>query len=612
MATASQTPHQSKVIIIGAGFAGLSAATSLRQAGLGTSHEEDVVILEASNRVGGRARTLPLSNTLSVELGATWIHGIGTQVDPNPVLAAATSAGLMPRSPKKQRWWNSRFLLPERKEDLTKHEALVVHKAVEAFAAAIEDLENAPQSTAPKKKVVGEVLDEAWAQFKSTLGELSDSSSDASLAAVAWEWREKLQQAIDGCYSTHDLDIFARQQYSEYGHSEIHAPVPCGYQAIAESLASQVNVRLNHEVSGVEWSETGVLVTCSNGAVFEAEAAVITTSLGVLKARSEAMFKPALPERKQQAIERLEIGVVDKIIIDFATIEKEEVHAETTTNGSSSSSTSTGLLGGGKGELLEADGNVVTYSLLWDSIDLKLREDLPEWVTGIFSIRFGGPEFKRRREIDEQQELEQQQDLDHSAVPAVPTTDETLDICATEIGTAHGAGILENDEVGDKEESDESDDEDEIPSSGPPFYNQAVMWVTGTAAVEMESSSDDEVLSTVRSIVRLFPGVELPQGNESGWEGARVIRSRWGSDPLTAGSYSYVGRKSTIEDVAALKRPVTVRKGGNTIDKPVLLFAGEACHLQYIGTTHGAFLTGQEAAQFLLNEYKETWAPPGV
>jgi Flavin containing amine oxidoreductase len=30
--------------------------------------------------------------------------------------------------------------------------------------------------------------------------------------------------------------------------------------------------------------------------------------------------------------------------------------------------------------------------------------------------------------------------------------------------------------------------------------------------------------------------------------------------------------------------------------KPVLCFAGEACHEQYFSTTHGAFLSGMEQA----------------
>src|SRR5688572_5986892 len=66
--TASSTP-QKKVVIIGAGAAGIAAATKLKKAGF------DVTILEARNRIGGRIWTdYKLANN-PIELGAEFIHG---------------------------------------------------------------------------------------------------------------------------------------------------------------------------------------------------------------------------------------------------------------------------------------------------------------------------------------------------------------------------------------------------------------------------------------------------------------------------------------------------------------------------------------------------------
>jgi monoamine oxidase len=55
------------VLIIGAGVAGLSAATALRQAGL------DCLIVEASNRIGGRAHTTRIG-AHPFDHGASWLH----------------------------------------------------------------------------------------------------------------------------------------------------------------------------------------------------------------------------------------------------------------------------------------------------------------------------------------------------------------------------------------------------------------------------------------------------------------------------------------------------------------------------------------------------------
>lgn len=61
--------YQPKVVVIGAGIAGLSAACKLHESG-----QVDVCVLEASDRLGGRIHTGKVGNN-PVEFGASWIHG---------------------------------------------------------------------------------------------------------------------------------------------------------------------------------------------------------------------------------------------------------------------------------------------------------------------------------------------------------------------------------------------------------------------------------------------------------------------------------------------------------------------------------------------------------
>jgi renalase len=56
-------------LVIGAGVAGLNAAHNLQQAG------EQVTILEARDRVGGRVETNRTFAGCPVEFGAEFIHG---------------------------------------------------------------------------------------------------------------------------------------------------------------------------------------------------------------------------------------------------------------------------------------------------------------------------------------------------------------------------------------------------------------------------------------------------------------------------------------------------------------------------------------------------------
>src|SRR5258708_8134183 len=63
------TNQQERVIVVGAGVAGLMAAKSLQ------SHGRAVTVIDARDRIGGRVWTADLGGT-PVDLGAQWIEGI--------------------------------------------------------------------------------------------------------------------------------------------------------------------------------------------------------------------------------------------------------------------------------------------------------------------------------------------------------------------------------------------------------------------------------------------------------------------------------------------------------------------------------------------------------
>lgn len=71
-----------EVAIVGAGAAGIAAAKSLADAG------RSVIILEASNRVGGRAWTIELAG-MPLDMGCGWLHS----AERNPLVAIGREAG---------------------------------------------------------------------------------------------------------------------------------------------------------------------------------------------------------------------------------------------------------------------------------------------------------------------------------------------------------------------------------------------------------------------------------------------------------------------------------------------------------------------------------------
>ena len=77
---------------------------------------------------------------------------------------------------------------------------------------------------------------------------------------------------------------------------------------------------------------------------------------------------------------------------------------------------------------------------------------------------------------------------------------------------------------------------------------------------------------------------------------ASFLISRWHSNPLTVGSYSYHTPASAVASVTS-----------ETLAEPVggLLFAGEATHLCYFSTVHGAIESGYREADRILEQQQQ-------
>lgn len=73
-----------------------------------------------------------------------------------------------------------------------------------------------------------------------------------------------------------------------------------------------------------------------------------------------------------------------------------------------------------------------------------------------------------------------------------------------------------------------------------------------------------------------------------------MLVSRWGKDPYSMGSFSFPTPEHEEELIQVLNTPVHDR----------MYFIGEHCSLQYAGTVHGAYLTGQAVALKLVEALK--------
>ncbi len=105
----------------------------------------------------------------------------------------------------------------------------------------------------------------------------------------------------------------------------------------------------------------------------------------------------------------------------------------------------------------------------------------------------------------------------------------------------------------------------------------------GDRGREIESWTDPEIVASAMETLRKLFGNQIPAPID-------FQITRWASDPLACGSYSYnpVGAKP------ALRGQLAAPLNGT------LFFAGEATERDYFGTAHGAYLSGIRAADQML------------
>jgi monoamine oxidase len=161
-------------------------------------------------------------------------------------------------------------------------------------------------------------------RLRTTLG------SEASLADGAQRWldeagwtgldrrvgRYALEQGFgDLEYAGAAEDISLEWVWEESGYGGGDHLIDGGYAELVDILADDLAITTDAEVSAVDWDEQGVTLTSAAG-THTATHAVITVPLGVLKAEHIA-FSPGLPADKLAAIERLDMGTMEKVVFVY-------------------------------------------------------------------------------------------------------------------------------------------------------------------------------------------------------------------------------------------------------------------------------------------------------
>ena len=284
-----------RVIVVGAGLAGLAAARAL------AARDFEVIVLEGRDRIGGRCHT-----ENGIDLGAHWIHG--TEGNPLTTLARqlAVNTLFVGGDSSYSGGWESMALHAPGERLLTNDEKLasilVADEIWDELDAIRRRLVTARTPDMSLHEAVERVL-----RGKS-LTEEEYSSLDWHMTVLA---RDDCA-AGDRALSFQSWD----EGYEVYGYGD--SVFMDGYIAITNHLAEGLDIRLEHVVEEVRYdgiSGFPVSITTNQG-VFTGDAAIVTLPLGVLKAGT-VRFEPPLPGHKRAAIARLGVGHLTKVVAYF-------------------------------------------------------------------------------------------------------------------------------------------------------------------------------------------------------------------------------------------------------------------------------------------------------
>ncbi|XP_033231693.1 spermine oxidase-like [Belonocnema kinseyi] len=292
------------VLIVGAGAAGIAAASKLFENGF-----KNITILEAEDRIGGRVYTTHFGGYL-VDLGGQWVHGeVG-----NVVFELAWPLGLLERGDIKLR---NLELYDFSGNIVDQTVANDVNKFFLRTEKSVLDY---------SEKANGSTGEYFYNEYKKFLEAHPSWNKSSKGFLLLFDMIEMANEGADTWWDVSTKSEFRDSpgdyliNWKERGYGTILEILMKRYPNPEEELPVIENTVLNAEVSLINNKETNgkkVSVKTTKGDTYFADHVIVTCSLGVLKEQYSTLFQPPLSENKVKTIKSLGIGSVAKIYLSF-------------------------------------------------------------------------------------------------------------------------------------------------------------------------------------------------------------------------------------------------------------------------------------------------------
>ncbi len=281
-----------RVLVVGAGMAGLVAARLLHDSGF------KVTVLEARDRLGGRVWTDDRVGA-PVDLGGSWVHGVAR----NPLTAWCDKLGVTLISSESDRLLidaraSAPTRLAQRRKAFLGAAAFNVAIKYASWKSRAMLMAHGPRSISVKQ-AVEPLLHARWLPEIDRLVVATYVEMSEGVNGSVWD-----QLSAEEWFPTEGLN----------GNSQPKG----GFRQLIDDAARGLDIRLGAPVTALSWRDTGVTATLQSGERIDAVRAVVTLPVGLLR---DGRFRldPLPPVAQQQAIGRLGYGagVLAKVYLRF-------------------------------------------------------------------------------------------------------------------------------------------------------------------------------------------------------------------------------------------------------------------------------------------------------
>ncbi|XP_047474522.1 uncharacterized protein LOC125028935 [Penaeus chinensis] len=285
------------VVVVGGGVAGLAALRTLTSMGV-----EDVLLLEATNRLGGRIHTVRHDKWM-MEEGISVIQGDRD----NPVFDVAKELGLL-GEPVAEPDWESDVVT----SDGDKMPLANVLKGASILQQLRQDEREEHRFRMYRDRPLGEFyldrFEELWGS--------SDNEKDKQA------WMYYTHQVVSQEHGGHWMNMSSldAKNFVPLGYEYTWRGGMDGFVRYLMGAIAQPQIRPNAPVCQVFWDQPdggGALVVTADGSSFLADYLVVALPLAVLKERHLTTFIPPLPRQLTSAFSAFEAGTVNRVALSW-------------------------------------------------------------------------------------------------------------------------------------------------------------------------------------------------------------------------------------------------------------------------------------------------------